>query len=183
MDAIVVLYFAKSIKKRSFDLFRLLREDCLKEEALVDFLLKRSKGANLIMEDPFKLRVKRLKALESQILDDKEEEVQVLRDTVDEMYPLSEEEMQVMIKREGEIDEKYALLIEDEKKSVERQIEKIIGYSNQINYLKREIDAVEKETGKYELFIGYPFVEGRFNDGTFVRGPLALFPIELVKKE
>lgn len=185
MDAIVVLYFAKSIKKRSFDLFRLLREDCLKEEALVDFLLKRSKGANLIMEDPpFKLRVKRLKALESQILDDKEEEVQVLRDTVDEMYPpLSEEEMQVMIKREGgEIDEKYALLIEDEKKSVERQIEKIIGYSNQINYLKREIDAVEKETGKYELFIGYPFVEGRFNDGTFVRGPLALFPIELVKK-
>lgn len=176
------LVLRKIYKKRSFDLYRLINEDCMVEENLLDYLVNRTKAGLLLIDDPFKLRVKKLKALEKQIEEDKEEEVQVLKNTVEEMYPLSEEEMQVMIKREAEIDEKYALLIEEEKKSVEHQIEKIIGYSNQINYLAREITAVERETGKYELFIGYPFVEGRFNDGTFVRAPLILFPVELKKK-
>ncbi len=54
-------------------------------------------------------------------------------------------------------------------------------YSNHINYLLREINAVEKETGKYELYLSYPFVEGRCNDGSFVRAPLFMFPIKLEK--
>lgn len=176
------LVLRKIYKKRSFDLFRLLKEECLDEEALMSYLINRTKSGLQVLEDPFKLRVKKMKELDKQIAEDKAEEIEILRNTVEEMFPLSEEEMQVMIKRETEIDDKYALLIEEEKKSVEHQIEKIISYSNQINYLSREITAVERETGKYELFIGYPFVEGRFNDGTFVRAPLVLFPIELIKK-
>lgn len=176
------LVLRKIYKKRSFDLMRLIKAECILEEDIIEYLLSRRKTPCLVIDDPFKMRLKKMKALEAQISEDKDKEIGILKSTVEEMYPLSEEEMQVMIKREEEIERKYELLIQDEKKMIERQTEKIIGYSNQINYLSREINAVEKETGKYELFIGYPFVEGRFNDGTFVRGPLLLFPIEVIKK-
>ena len=177
------LVLRKIYKKRAFDLVRLIQAHTLEEEDLISYLLSDKKGGFQLMDDPFKLRVKRMKALEKEIQADKEEEVDVLRKTVEEMYPLSEQEMQVMIKREEEIDRKYELLIEEEKKAVEEEINQIISYSNQINYLVREIKAVEKETGKYELFVGYPFVEGRFNDGSMVRGPLLLFPVEAVMKD
>jgi len=46
-------------------------------------------------------------------------------------------------------------------------------------YLKREIEEIEKETGRYELFVGYPFVRGWMGD-TAVRAPLLLFPARLI---
>lgn len=177
------LVLKKIYKKRAFDLKRLIEMKTMDEDALVPFLVSRSKASYQLMDDPFKLRVKRMKALEKQTEVEKDEEVEILRKTVEDMYPLTEQEMQVMIKREEEIDHKYALLIEEEKQSLEEEIKKIINYSNQINYLVREIKAVERETGKYELFVGYPFVEGKFNDGSLVRGPLLLFPVEAIKKD
>ncbi len=48
-----------------------------------------------------------------------------------------------------------------------------------VNYLKREIEEIEKETGKYELFIGYPFIRGYINKDTAVRAPLFLFPAKI----
>ena len=177
------LVLRKIYKKRAFDLVRLMDAETMTEANFIEYLLSGKKAAFQLMDDPFKLRVKRLKALEKEIEADKEEEVGALKKTVEDMYPLSEQEMQVMVKREEEIDQKYNLLIEEEKKALEEEINRIIAYSNQINYLVREIKAVERETGKYELFIGYPFVEGRFNDGTMVRGPLLLFPIEAIKKD
>ncbi|MEL6851187.1 MAG: AAA domain-containing protein, partial [Bacteroidota bacterium] len=38
-----------------------------------------------------------------------------------------------------------------------------------------------EETGTYDLFLGYPFVEGKFNDGTIARCPVLLFPVKLVR--
>ncbi|MBU1197304.1 hypothetical protein KJ765_02205 [Candidatus Micrarchaeota archaeon] len=59
--------------------------------------------------------------------------------------------------------------------------EKHLNLSYKLNHLQREADFIEKESGNYDLFIGYPFVEGNFRDGTYFRCPIALFPIVLEK--
>ncbi len=48
-----------------------------------------------------------------------------------------------------------------------------------LNYLQREADFLQKETGNYDVYIGYPFAEGRFRDGTYFKCPLVLFPVTL----
>ena len=51
-----------------------------------------------------------------------------------------------------------------------------------IKELKREIEEIEKETGRYELYIGYPFVFGSINQGitkTLIKAPLLLFPVKI----
>ena len=48
--------------------------------------------------------------------------------------------------------------------------------------LKREVEEIEKETGKYELYIGYPFVFGSIQQGpsrTLIKAPLLLFPVKI----
>ena len=44
--------------------------------------------------------------------------------------------------------------------------------------LKRETEDIEKETGRYELFVGYPFVVGGLRD-VLIKAPLLLFPVEV----
>ena len=62
-------------------------------------------------------------------------------------------------------------------------IAKVIeGEIAKIKDLKREIEEIEKETGRYELFIGYPFVFGTIAHGvsrTAVKAPLLLFPVKI----
>jgi len=53
---------------------------------------------------------------------------------------------------------------------------------SKIKELAREVEEIEKETGKYELYIGYPFVFGSINQGitkTLVKAPLVLFPVKI----
>jgi RecA/RadA recombinase len=50
-----------------------------------------------------------------------------------------------------------------------------------LNQIYREANRIFEETGTYDLFLGYPFVEGRFLDGTGTRCPLLLFPVRLVR--
>ena len=45
--------------------------------------------------------------------------------------------------------------------------------------LKREIEEFAKETGRYELYIGYPFVQGGLNRDTLIKAPLLLFPVTI----
>lgn len=48
--------------------------------------------------------------------------------------------------------------------------------------LKREIEEIEKETGRYELYIGYPFVFGTLSYGgskTVIKAPLLLVPAKI----
>ena len=44
--------------------------------------------------------------------------------------------------------------------------------------LKREIEEIEKETGRYELYMCYPFVYGSIRNYTF-KAPLLMFPITI----
>lgn len=61
----------------------------------------------------------------------------------------------------------------DSQRIIENEIAKIVD-------LKREVDELEKETGRHELYIGYPFVFGSINQGqnkTLIKAPLMLFPV------
>ena len=48
-----------------------------------------------------------------------------------------------------------------------------------LKYLKREVEEVEKETGLYDLYIGYPFVFGRLSQDIELKAPLLLFPVHI----
>ncbi len=53
---------------------------------------------------------------------------------------------------------------------------------NKLKELKRETEEIEKETGRYELFVGYPFVFGSINQSgkkTLIKAPLLLFPVKI----
>jgi hypothetical protein len=50
-----------------------------------------------------------------------------------------------------------------------------------LNNVFRQVSTLFEETGAYDLFVGYPFVEGRFADGTIARCPVLLFPVRLVR--
>lgn len=86
-----------------------------------------------------------------------------------------EEELNTLLKQKKLTDEEFEKSIED----LEKDFENLVSYSKSLQNLKREIDFIEKETGRYELFLGYPFVEGKFKDGTYVKSPLFLFPVKI----
>ena len=62
-----------------------------------------------------------------------------------------------------------------ENRAIENEIAKI-------KDLKREVEEIEKETGRYELYVGYPFVFGCIPQGpskTLIKAPLLLFPVKI----
>ena len=63
----------------------------------------------------------------------------------------------------------------DQTKLIEAEVEKL-------KELKREVEEIQRETGKYELYIGYPFVFGAIQQGptkTLIKAPLMLFPVKI----
>ena len=55
----------------------------------------------------------------------------------------------------------------------------ILSEVSNLKTLKREIEEFSKETGRYELFVGYPFVVGQINKEIQVKAPLILFPVKV----
>ena len=55
----------------------------------------------------------------------------------------------------------------------------LLSQVSQLKALKREIEEFAKETGRYEMFIGYPFVTGYINKDMQIKGPLILFPVTI----
>lgn len=53
----------------------------------------------------------------------------------------------------------------------------LLSQVSQLKSLKREIEEFAKETGRYEMFVGYPFVSGYLNRDLQIKGPLLLFPV------
>ena len=79
------------------------------------------------------------------------------------------EELEKQIKRAEKV------LREAKNKAILQEIEKL-------KELKREIEEIEKETGRNELYIGYPFVFGSISQGfskTMIKAPLLLFPVKI----
>ena len=64
---------------------------------------------------------------------------------------------------------------EESNKAIESEIAKV-------KDIKRDVEEIEKETGRSELYIGYPFVFGTINQGptkTTIKAPLLLFPVKI----
>ena len=64
---------------------------------------------------------------------------------------------------------------EDETRAVEAEV-------TRLKELKREVEEIERETGRCELYIGYPFVFGCIPQGTrktLIKAPLLLFPVRI----
>ena len=58
----------------------------------------------------------------------------------------------------------------DEKALIQSQVKSL-------KNIKRNIEDFERETGRYELFVGYPFVSGYIGKETAVKAPLLLFSV------
>ncbi|ARK13672.2 AAA domain-containing protein [Fibrella sp. ES10-3-2-2] len=54
--------------------------------------------------------------------------------------------------------------------------------SKHLRRLARTERFIEEERGTEDLYVGWPFVRGRFNDGTPVHGPLLFFPVHLTNE-
>ncbi|MBU1094344.1 MAG: DUF4011 domain-containing protein [Firmicutes bacterium] len=55
---------------------------------------------------------------------------------------------------------------------------------NHITTLYREINMSEKETGSYDLYIAYPYIEGVFKHDNFaIKAPLLYFPVKLTRNK
>lgn len=50
-----------------------------------------------------------------------------------------------------------------------------------LNKIWHSVNTLHEESGAYDLFVGYPFVEGKFLDGSVARCPVVLFPVRLVR--
>ena len=64
---------------------------------------------------------------------------------------------------------------EEAARAIENEITKV-------KELKRDVEEIEKETGRYELYVGYPFVFGCIPQGsakTPIKAPLLLFPVKI----
>jgi len=55
--------------------------------------------------------------------------------------------------------------------------------SLRLKKIQRMDQYVFEERGSRDLYIGWPFVRGKFSDGTLVRAPLLFFPVELILRE
>ncbi len=55
-------------------------------------------------------------------------------------------------------------------------------HGKRLKKLERIDKFIFEERGAKDLYIGWPFVRGKFSDDTLVRGPLLFFPIELINK-
>ncbi len=73
-------------------------------------------------------------------------------------------------------DGKEALRYENEKRAFAKKMFEQEGKN--LNTLKHEIEEIEKETGRYELYVCYPFVYGTIKNYTF-KAPLLMFPVEI----
>jgi superfamily I DNA and/or RNA helicase len=51
--------------------------------------------------------------------------------------------------------------------------------ANRLAKLRRREQFIFDETGGKDLYLAWPFVHGKFNDGTVVRAPLIFFPVSL----
>ncbi|WP_347157729.1 AAA domain-containing protein [Pontibacter chitinilyticus] len=55
----------------------------------------------------------------------------------------------------------------------------VAAISQRLRYIRRKAEIILEERGSRELYLGWPFVQGKFSDGTAVRCPLLFFPVQL----
>ncbi|MGO5136162.1 AAA domain-containing protein [Clostridium butyricum] len=160
-------------KKRAFDLWRLKRIDenmCIN---IIEFIFSEKQGALELLPDYTELFNKKEKSMRSEIKSEYNSEVEIIKNLKLES---TEEKNRI-----SSLKENYENRINKEVEKLNKERDMIIDFSVSLKALWKEIDEVNKETGRMELYIGYPFVEGNLKDKTFIKAPLFLFPVSLAK--
>lgn len=146
------LYCKGVTKKYTYDIGKIIGED---EEVFNDFMRFLWSGKkytfNLINKDDKARLYKNL---------DIEKKIKPLYDQLPKLEGKEKGALSLKIERQKR--EEYSKAVQSEVVS--------------LTALKREIEEFSKETGRYELFIGYPFVFGSLNKDITVKAPLLLFP-------
>lgn len=160
-------------KLRAFDLHKLEEFSDGFIEDILSFIINRKTKEFLILPDYTSYYSETLRILVSEVSRQKKEEVsQVNKDALAK----PEKEQRVAL-----INNKYDEKLQKEQVKLSEKREKIIDYSVSLRTLQKEISSIVKETGRSELYVGYPFVEGNLKDGTFIRAPLYMFPVSLIR--
>ncbi len=177
------LVLKKIYKKRSFDLYDLIEKEMIVEKDFLEAIFSNNHKNISILKDPLKSRKKIMAREKKKIENSRKEQLEAIKQKAINDKDLTAWDLESLESEEAKVNSEHDLLLSSLEEKVAKYIDSVVGYSNNLNYLSREISAVEKETGKYELFLGYPFVEGKFNDGTFLRAPLMLIPVSINSKD
>jgi len=149
------LYSKKINKKTAFDVGKLLDGDYDAINDFTDFLFNKKRLSYPLIDKAMKERI--CKNLKTQ-------------DKIESQF----RDRRVMKKDESieEAGRRTRITRDEETITMQSQV-------NDLKLLKREIDEFSHETGRYELFLGYPFVEGSIGREMIVRAPLLLFPMSI----
>ena len=150
------LYLKSIVKKSAYDLGRILEGRDAKVSEFVEFLHSNKKYPIAVISSSEKKEI-------LQNLDIKLSTPSALSSAT------SPEEAEKLAKKA----EKENKILQN--RAIELEISKL-------KDLKREIEEIEKETGRYELYVGYPFVFGTLTQGfnkTVIKAPLMLFPVKI----
>lgn len=161
-------------KKRGFDFYNIEAINKGICDDIVKYIISRKESKFKILNDYTNFYNENRKLIEKEINEELESRISEVR-----AFHIEESEKESKI---NEIKEKIDNKKEKLFKELEIKKDKIISFSVSLKSLEKEIVDVYKETGRYELFIGYPFVEGKLKDDTFIKAPLFLFPIRFNKQ-
>jgi hypothetical protein len=62
---------------------------------------------------------------------------------------------------------------------IDSRLEKVNEVSKILRKITKTEVFIEQERGAKDLYVGYPFIKGKFSDGTVIRCPLLFFPVTL----
>ncbi len=147
------LYSKNLSKKYAYDIGKIISDDKKEFDEFYNFLWKGKRNSFALIRKDIKERLfKNFK------LDEK------IKSSFIETQDLSlEEKRNENLRRER-------LKREEIKKTITSQVTKL-------KSLKREVEEFARETGRYEMFVGYPFVTGYVNKDLQIKAPLILFPV------
>jgi len=148
------LYSKKTSKKTAFDIGKLLDGDYDTIEDFTEFLFSKKSSYTFINKSSKERICKNLKA----------------QDKIESQF-ISKRKMKKSEAQEESLRRKRIARNEEGK-----ILQSVVG---DLKALKREMEEFAGETGRHELFLGYPFVEGSIGRDMIVRAPLLLFPMNI----
>lgn len=147
------LYSKNISKKYSYDIGEILKKDQEGFDEFLDFLWRGRKSSFPLISKNSKQKLYETFNIEAKI-----------KPLFKDLTKLTmDEKKQENLRRER-------LKRDESKKLISSQV-------SSLKTLKREIEEFAKETGRYELFVGYPFVSGSLNKDIMIKAPLILFPV------
>lgn len=161
-------------KIRAFDLYKLeeFSDDLIGD--ILKFIINRETKKIQILPEYSVYYNDTLRIAETELFKQQEEELSKINSRIFDSKEVEE--------KIAEVKSKYNEKLQKEQAKLNEKREKLIDYSVCLRTLLKQITSIIKETGRNELYVGYPFVEGNLKDGTFVRAPLFLFPVSLIRE-